>query len=71
MPTFTKSENHSVTIKSVEMSKDKGSKNTKKAPADKSSGKVKHVSDYKSEGKSGNGQSPIETPSPKDGKKKS
>lgn len=53
------------------MSKDKGSKNTKKAPADKSSGKIKHVSDYKSEGKSGNGQSPIEIPSSKDGKKKS
>mgnify|MGYP001392214346 CR=1 FL=1 len=33
------------------MSKDKGSKNHKKAPADKSSGKTKAVSDYKSEGK--------------------
>jgi hypothetical protein len=34
------------------MSKDKGSKNHKKAPADKSSGKGKAQSDYKSEGKS-------------------
>jgi hypothetical protein len=33
------------------MSKDKGSKNHKKAPADKSKGKV--LSRYKSEGKSG------------------
>lgn len=32
------------------MSKDKGSKNHKKKPADKSSGKTKAVSDYKSEG---------------------
>jgi len=35
--------------------KDKGSKNQKKAPADKSSGKSKVVSSYKSEGKSGSG----------------
>jgi hypothetical protein len=34
------------------MSKDKGRKNVKKAPANKSSGKEKQVSDYKSEGKS-------------------
>ena len=34
------------------MSKDKGSKNHKKAPADKSAGKGKPQSDYKSEGKS-------------------
>jgi hypothetical protein len=33
------------------MSKDKGQKNNKKAPADKSSGKSKAVSSYKSEGK--------------------
>lgn len=33
------------------MSKDKGHKNTKKAPADKSSGKSKKGSDYKNEGK--------------------
>ncbi|NOT35920.1 MAG: hypothetical protein HOP11_00920 [Saprospiraceae bacterium] len=33
------------------MSKDKGTKNLKKAPADKSSGKLKVISDYKSEGK--------------------
>jgi hypothetical protein len=36
------------------MSKDKGSKNIKKAPADKSSGIGKPVSAYKTEGKSGN-----------------
>jgi hypothetical protein len=35
------------------MSKDKGSKNIKKAPADKSSDKDKSVSSYKSEGKGG------------------
>jgi hypothetical protein len=35
------------------MSKDKGTKNVKKAPADKSLGKGKAVSAYKSEGKSG------------------
>lgn len=34
------------------MSKDKGSKNHKKAPADKSSGKAKVVSAYKAESKS-------------------
>jgi len=34
------------------MSKDKGSKNHKKAPADKSSGKEKSKSAYKSETKS-------------------
>lgn len=34
------------------MSKDKGTKNVKKAPADKTSGKSKAVSDYKSESKS-------------------
>ncbi len=33
------------------MSKDKGTKNTKKTPSDKSSGKEKVISDYKSEGK--------------------
>lgn len=33
------------------MSKDKGTKNVKKLPADKSSGKGKVISDYKSEGK--------------------
>ena len=40
------------------MSKDKGSKNVKKAPADKSEGKKKGISDYKSEGKSGNTSKP-------------
>jgi hypothetical protein len=43
------------------MSKDKGVKNVKKAPADKTSGKIKPVSDYKSEtkSKSGNAESLI------------
>jgi hypothetical protein len=36
------------------MSKDKGVKNVKKAPADKSLGKSKPPSAYKSESKSGN-----------------
>ena len=36
------------------MSKDKGTKNHKKAPAEKSSGKGKAVSAYKSESKGGN-----------------
>ncbi len=35
------------------MSKDKGSKDKKKAPASKSDGKIKAVSAYKSEGKGG------------------
>jgi hypothetical protein len=35
------------------MSKDKGTKNHKKAPADKSSGKGKVLSSYKSESKGG------------------
>ena len=34
------------------MSKDKGTKNVKKAPADKSLGRAKPISAYKSEGKS-------------------
>jgi hypothetical protein len=36
------------------MSKDKGSKNIKKAPADRSNGIGKPVSAYKTEGKNGN-----------------
>lgn len=40
------------------MSKDKGSKNIKKAPADKSSGKGKALSAYKSEGKGGINKQP-------------
>jgi hypothetical protein len=59
------------------MSKDKGSKNHKKAPADKTSGKSKE-SDYKSEGKSGSAANPnLEVFAPKTdpktigGKKKS
>jgi hypothetical protein len=40
------------------MSKDKGSKNHKKAPADKSSGKGKALSAYKSEGKIGLSKQP-------------
>ena len=48
------------------MSKDKGSKNIKKAPADKSSGKGKAVSAYKSEGKGGiNKQPALEAYAPK------
>jgi hypothetical protein len=39
------------------MSKDKGSKNTKKAPADKSAGSSKK-SDYKTENKSRNDKQP-------------
>lgn len=35
------------------MSKDRGTKNIKKAPADRSQGKGKAPSSYKSEGKSG------------------
>jgi hypothetical protein len=38
------------------MSKDKGTKNHKKAPADKSSGKDKAPSSYKSEGKNAIGK---------------
>lgn len=38
--------------KSYFMSKDKGQKNQKKSPADKTSGKIKVGSSYKNEGKS-------------------
>ncbi|MBK9108854.1 MAG: hypothetical protein IPM92_10940 [Saprospiraceae bacterium] len=41
------------------MSKDRGTKNVKKAPAGKSSGKLKIVSDYKSESKGGISKSPV------------
>ena len=44
------------------MSKDKGTKNTKKAPMDKSLGKGKIVSDYKAEGKSGQNKQPALAP---------
>ncbi|HRI62109.1 MAG TPA: hypothetical protein PK228_20355 [Saprospiraceae bacterium] len=48
------------------MSKDKGTKNHKKAPADKSAGKGKVISAYKSEGKSGlSNQSTLEAFIPK------
>mgnify|MGYP000858126142 CR=1 FL=1 len=40
------------------MSKDKGTKNHKKPPADKSSGKGKVISAYKSESKSGHNKQP-------------
>lgn len=40
------------------MSKDKGTKNVKKAPADKADGKGKAVSAYKSESKSGQNKQP-------------
>lgn len=41
------------------MSKDKGTKNVKKAPAGNSAGKSKIVSDYKMESKGGISKSPI------------
>lgn len=40
------------------MSKDKGTKNHKKTPADRSSGKGKVLSAYKAESKSGQDKSP-------------
>lgn len=40
------------------MSKDKGTKNHKKAPADKSAGKGKILSAYKAESKGGQDKSP-------------
>ena len=40
------------------MSKDKGTKNVKKAPADKSMGKGKALSAYKTEGKGGINKQP-------------
>jgi len=55
------------------MSKDKGTKNHKKAPADKSLGKSKPASDYKSETKGGIKQPTTEAfipkPDAKTGKK--
>lgn len=52
------------------MSKDKGSKNNKKAPADKSKGKIKSSSSYKEEGKVGKEKPTIDVFSKKsDGKK--
>ena len=61
-------------LKQKKMSKDKGSKNIKKAPADKSQSNKKS-SDYKSESKSGLGsQSNVDAfktkPEPKTDKKK-
>ena len=48
------------------MSKDKGVKNIKKAPADRSLGKGKVLSSYKSESKSGSGsQTTQKTSNPK------
>lgn len=49
-------------------SKDKGNKNQKKAPADKSLGKLKSVSAYKSEGKGGYGSGPSIVPPKTDAK---
>ena len=49
------------------MSKDKGGKNVKKAPAGKGTGKVKAISDYKAESKTGYGKEPtlnVFTPKP-------
>lgn len=51
MIAFENASNKPLTIKIQNMSKDKGSKNHKKAPADRSNGKVKIESSYKSEGK--------------------
>ena len=48
------------------MSKDKGSKNTKKKPADKSAGNKKSPSPYKSESKSGSPTLPPFIPEPKE-----
>jgi hypothetical protein len=53
---------NSFTNKEMKMSKDKGSKNHKKAPADKTKGKIKPVSAYKSEGKSATAALPIAAP---------
>jgi hypothetical protein len=47
------------------MSKDKGQKNQKKSPADKSSGKTKEGSSYKNEGKISTTSSVIEAFHPK------
>ncbi|MBK8558351.1 MAG: hypothetical protein IPL65_22645 [Lewinellaceae bacterium] len=47
------------------MSKDKGTKNLKKAPADRSTGKGKAVSAYKAEGKSGKANPTLEAFVPK------
>lgn len=46
------------------MSKDKGSKNHKKAPADKTKAKEKNLSTYKLEGKSATPTLPIFAPKP-------
>ena len=51
MRIFTKG--YSFQKKQMQMSKDKGQKNVKKAPADKTSVKSKAISSYKSEGKNG------------------
>lgn len=50
------------------MSKDRGTKNIKKAPADKSKGKV--LSAYKSEGKFGVEKQPVKGTTPKPDAKK-
>ncbi|MBP6236351.1 MAG: hypothetical protein KA270_18425 [Saprospiraceae bacterium] len=47
------------------MSKDKGQKNQKKAPADKTSGKAKEGSSYKNESKSTDKNTVVETSQPK------
>jgi hypothetical protein len=51
------------------MSKDKGTKNIKKAPADKSKGGGKPISDYKSESKGGIKTQVVEKSDPKSGGK--
>lgn len=47
------------------MSKDKGSKNKKKAPADKNSGKTKVQSSYQEENKKGNQNTTLDAFAPK------
>jgi len=51
------------------MSKDKGQKNNKKVPADKSLGKSKSVSSYKSEGKNSDTNNTTEVLNPKSSSK--
>jgi hypothetical protein len=49
---WTKGTGKTITKSLITMSKDKGSKNHKKAPADRSGGKGKSLSPYQAEGKS-------------------
>ena len=47
------------------MSKDKGQKNQKKSPADRTAGKSKEGSSYKNEGKSSDKKNAVDTFHPK------